>query len=157
LVFFGEGFSLRKKLGAATLASDILKSAFVVWLAQMFLETDAQAALVALAAVLGHCFPIYLKFKGGKGVATALGSVLMLSPISGAIAVAIWLVVYKLSKLSSMSALVASASIPAMMYFNVSPQVALVYILMVALIIMRHSENIERIRAGKELPATKQS
>lgn len=140
---------LGKKLGAATLASDILKAVFVVVLAELFLRDKLQASLVGFAAIVGHCYPIYLKFKGGKGVATTFGTILVISPVTALVAAVIWIIVFRISKISALSALVAAIVIPFLLYFEQGLKVAEVFLLVVVLIFIRHKSNIQRIREGK--------
>lgn len=142
---------LGRKLGAATLLCDVLKALIPSLLARIFLETELQVAAVGLSAVLGHCFPIYLQFKGGKGVATAFGAFLVMSPIAAAIAIVIWIVAFRVSKISAMGALAAAGAIPILVYFEKSWKVALVAFIISLVVILRHKENIERMRNKSEL------
>jgi glycerol-3-phosphate acyltransferase PlsY len=93
-----------KKAAALTLLFDAGKGAVIVLLARKFATEDA-AQIAGLAAILGHCFPVWLKFKGGKGVATYFGLMIALSPVVGLAAGAIWLVVAAISRYSSLAAL----------------------------------------------------
>lgn len=145
---------LGKKLGAATLASDMLKAVVCGLLARFLLQDILLASLVGLATILGHCFPIYLRFAGGKGVATVFGNLIALSPLSALISLIVWLVTYRISKVSALGALVASTLMPIEIYFLVGPKPAIVFIGVVILVFYRHKDNIARMRQGKELPAT---
>ena len=132
-----------------TLVGDIGKGAAAVLFARYVLgETAAQIA--AFAAFLGHCFPIYLSFKGGKGVATFLGTVLALSFPIGAACCLTWLASAGLLRISSASALIASASgaIWALVFGHA--EMVLLLICLAALIWWRHQENIKRILGGTE-------
>jgi len=142
---------LGRKLGAATLLSDILKAVFTTLLAAFLLSHPLQIAFIGVVTVIGHCFPIYLGFKGGKGVATALGVMFVVAPLSALVASAIWLLTFRLSKLSSLGALAASASVPFSVYVERSFGHALLFLLLVIVVVLRHRENIERLRQGKEL------
>jgi glycerol-3-phosphate acyltransferase PlsY len=142
---------LGRKLGAATLLCDVVKALLPTLLARLFLGSELDVALVGLAAVVGHCFPIYLGFKGGKGVATAFGVILILAPVSAALAIMVWILAFRLSKISAMGALCAAAVIPVAVFFERSISIALVCLAISAVVIFRHRENIERIRKGAEL------
>lgn len=144
---------LGRKLGAATLAADVLKGILPIVLGMLMGLSDYQVLWVGVVAFIGHIFPIYLKFKGGKGVATAFGVILLTSPWVGLIGLVIWLLVVRISKVSALGALVASLSIPISSFLIVPDRrFALVYLLMVAMVIYRHKENIQRLRSGKEHP-----
>ncbi|WP_306250304.1 glycerol-3-phosphate 1-O-acyltransferase PlsY [Parvularcula sp. IMCC14364] len=142
----------RKDLALATLLLDSGKGGIAVLL--MGLISGWQPlpmALAGAAAFLGHCFPVWLKFKGGKGVATFLGTLLALNSWSGLAACAIWLVTAFLTRISSLSALVAAGLTPLIMYFVIEvPVAALAAAFMAVLICYRHRDNIARIRAGTE-------
>lgn len=142
---------LGRKLGVATLLCDILKSLFPCLLARLFLKEDFQVALVGLAAVVGHCFPIYLRFKGGKGVASAFGSFLVMAPFSAVVAILVWVIAFRISKVSAMGALTAAGVIPILIYFEKSASVALVSGAISFIVIVRHRENIERLRKSADL------
>lgn len=144
---------LGRKLGAATLLSDVLKSVLCVFLAKTFGMSIFETALVGLAAVLGHCYPIYLRFRGGKGVATALGACLLITPIAAFVAVATWLFVFRMSRISALSALIAALILllAALVETQWSISVGSVYLIMVVIILIRHKDNIQRMRKGVEL------
>jgi glycerol-3-phosphate acyltransferase PlsY len=137
-----------KGLAAATLVLDGAKGFFSVWLAWRYLPEAAP--LAALGAVLGHCFPIWLKFKGGKGVATALGVCLGLAwPIGFAYA-AVWLAMMGLTRISSVGGM--SAAVAAPVAAAVTGRIELMPVLgAIALIVVwLHRANIARLRAGTE-------
>ncbi len=143
---------LGRKLGAGTLLCDIAKGMIPVFMARVLLpgETESQT-LVGLAAFLGHCFPVYLRFNGGKGVATMFGVLTILSFSSALIVFAIWAVAARLSKISSLGALSASVALPVVSHFFVSQWgVTLVMVMMSVVLIYRHKDNIRRLREGKE-------
>ena len=148
---------LGRKLGAATLLSDVLKAVGATLLAALLLNNPTQVAFVGFMTVLGHCFPIYLKFQGGKGVATAFGMAIVVAPFTALISLVIWLVTFRLSKLSSLGALVSALFMPFLVYVEKDLERALVFLLMVALIVLRHRENIDRLRKGKELSSKSSS
>ena len=138
-----------KKAAALTLLGDALKGAAAVLLARAFAAPDA-VQLAALAAFVGHCFPVWLKFRGGKGVATFLGLLLALAPLAGVIACAIWALTAKLGRMSSLAALLAAGWTPiVVMLIGRGDLFALTTVLAV-LIYLRHAANIARIRKGTE-------
>lgn len=142
-----------KKLAAAlTLLGDAAKGTVAVVLAQYFAPGNtALIALVALAVFLGHLFPLFLRFKGGKGVATALGVLLALNLWLGLAALATWLLVALVFRLSSLSALLAAAATPVYAILLTMPrEYVLVSAVLSLLLIWRHKSNIQNLLAGKE-------
>jgi glycerol-3-phosphate acyltransferase PlsY len=138
----------RKDIAAATLLLDGLKGTAAVLI---FAQFSPLAGVVAgFAAFLGHIFPVWLKFKGGKGVATFLGCLFGFAWPAGVAFCAIWLLVAKLSRYSSLSALVASAVSPLVLWALGLPAQALALAVMAAILWIKHSENIARLRAGTE-------
>ena len=134
---------------AATLILDAAKGAVAVLLARALVGPDA-AQVAALFAFLGHLYPIWLGFRGGKGVATFLGTLLALAWPVGLAACATWAVTAAVSRISSLSALVAAGLAPVwLLIFGRGQMLALVVIL-AALVILRHGANIARLRAGTE-------
>ena len=138
----------RKGLAAATLILDGLKGAVAVLLARYFLGD--QDLVVGTAAVLGHLFPVWLGFRGGKGVATGLGVLLAASWPVGLACCALWLVAAKLLKMSSAAALTAFAAAPLFALILSSADHALMALLIALLVFWRHEENIRRLLAGTE-------
>ena len=140
-----------KKAALMTLIGDALKGAVAVIVAQQMGLSDTLIALVALAVFLGHLYPIFLKFKGGKGVATAAGVLLALDPILGLAVAGTWLLVAYVSRYSSLAALIAAASAPviAVLMHGATNQTIVVGILGMALI-GKHWQNIQRLLAGQE-------
>jgi glycerol-3-phosphate acyltransferase PlsY len=139
----------RKGLAAATLLGDALKGTAAVLVLWWFLGLDA-AIVAALGAFLGHLFPIWLGFKGGKGVATFLGCLLGLKPMAALAFAVIWLGCAFVTRYSSLSALLASAATPIVLWFLGEPQMAGVFVLLAALLWWKHSDNITRLLAGTE-------
>jgi glycerol-3-phosphate acyltransferase PlsY len=138
----------RKGLAAATLLADALKgTAAVLVVAQWGPQF---AIMAALGAFLGHLFPVWLGFKGGKGVATFIGVLIGLKPLAALIFCLIWLGVAFASKYSSLSALVASAATPVVLWLLGEPGMAGVAIILVALLWWKHGQNISRLLAGTE-------
>ncbi|QFU07157.1 putative glycerol-3-phosphate acyltransferase [Rhodobacteraceae bacterium THAF1] len=139
-----------KPAALLTLICDVGKGAFAVVIARILLGDSAGIAAGA-AAFIGHCFPIYLGFKGGKGVATFLGTVLALAWPLGLITAATWLAVAAFTRISSLSALVAAAvAAPIALLLGYSWALAVALLLMAIVIFIRHAANIARIRAGTE-------
>ncbi len=132
-----------------TLILDAGKGGIAVLVARAALGEDA-AQLAGFMAFLGHCFPVFLGFKGGKGVATFLGTLLALNPLIGLGACAMWLITALISRISSLSALVAAVSSPLIAYLLGAPEAMLLCALLAALILWRHSANISRILSGTE-------
>ncbi|WP_046667739.1 glycerol-3-phosphate 1-O-acyltransferase PlsY [Neorhizobium galegae] len=138
-----------KKLAAATLLLDALKAtvaALVAW----YLFGKEAGLLAGFAAFMGHLFPVWLGFKGGKGVATYIGTLLGVAPWMVLVFAAIWLGVARVSKYSSLSALVATLVIPVVLWFLNEPKIALVLAVMTAISWWKHEENIKRLIAGTE-------
>jgi glycerol-3-phosphate acyltransferase PlsY len=138
----------RRGLAAATLILDGLKGAVAVLLARYFLGD--QDLVVGTAAVLGHLFPVWLGFRGGKGVATGLGVLLAASWPVGLACCAIWLVAAKFLKMSSAAALTAFAAAPLFALVMSSADHALMALLIAVLVFWRHEANIRRLLAGTE-------
>jgi acyl phosphate:glycerol-3-phosphate acyltransferase len=139
----------RKALAAATLAADMLKGTAAVLIANWLAGADA-ALIAGLGAVLGHVFPVWLRFKGGKGVATYIGVLIAVSwPVAAAFG-AIWAAVAALSRYSSLSALVASALTPAMLWFFAGVKAVLLFAALTVLVWAMHRANIARLLAGTE-------
>ncbi|QMT30617.1 glycerol-3-phosphate 1-O-acyltransferase PlsY [Alysiella filiformis] len=143
----------RKDAAALTLLGDALKGLLAVLLARLVSDNDTTVAFAAIAVVLGHMYPLFFDFKGGKGVATALGVILGLSFWTTVWTLAIWLVVAFKFKKSSLAALVAAACAP-FIFFIVQPhhpQWGWSLMLISALVLYRHKDNIKRLREGNEL------
>ena len=138
----------RKGLAAATLLADALKGTAAVLVAAQWGPQFATVA--ALGAFLGHLFPVWLGFKGGKGVATFIGVLIGLKPLAALIFCVIWLGVAFASKYSSLSALVASAASPIVLWLLGEPGMAGIAVVLVALLWWKHGQNISRLLAGSE-------
>ncbi|KQP33049.1 glycerol-3-phosphate acyltransferase [Methylobacterium sp. Leaf100] len=138
----------RKGLAAATLLGDALKGTAAVLIGLQFNLEPALAA--GLGAFLGHLFPVWLGFKGGKGVATFLGVLLALSPVALAAFAAIWLGLAFGLRYSSLAALAASAATPVVLWVLGQPGVAWLFLLLAALLWWKHAPNIRRLLAGTE-------
>ena len=146
------------KWGILTLVGDMLKGMLVVWIGQRVFAGEGNQgvffiALMALAVFLGHIFPIFLHFKGGKGVATALGIFLLLGPKAILLAVPIFVLVVFLGKYVSLGSIVAAGSFPVVMYFfHYNRYVVFLSIVIAAAIILKHKANILRLIKGEEKP-----
>ncbi|MBN9582663.1 MAG: glycerol-3-phosphate 1-O-acyltransferase PlsY [Afipia sp.] len=138
-----------KGLAAATLLLDMLKGTAAVIIAGAFGGPTA-AMLAAVAAFLGHLFPVWLKFKGGKGVATYIGVLLGLYWPAALTFCAIWLAVAFASRYSSLAALVASALIPPLLLWAQHLELAVVFAILSALLWIKHRANIKRLMKGTE-------
>jgi glycerol-3-phosphate acyltransferase PlsY len=128
---------------------DGAKGAIAVLLARALAGEDA-AQIAALTAFLGHCFPIWLGFKGGKGVATFLGLMLALAWPVGVLACATWLATALISRISSLSALVAAAWSPLISLMVGQGQIFFLTLILTSLIIIRHRANLARLKDGTE-------
>lgn len=111
---------------------------------------DLASVIAGTFGVLGHNFPIWLKFKGGKGVASAFGFILMTQPLVALVALGIWLIMAFTFRYSSLSALTAAAAMPVIAYFMCPPIYAVFYSALAVLIIVRHHANIARLLKGQE-------
>jgi acyl phosphate:glycerol-3-phosphate acyltransferase len=139
----------KRGLAAATLLLDAAKGGAAVLLAGALLGRDA-AALAAIAAVLGHCFPVWLSFKGGKGVATGLGAIAALDWRIGVLACLVWLAVAAISRISSAGALAAFLATPVAAALLPGSPSWVAPLAIAAIVWVRHRGNIERLLAGTE-------
>lgn len=139
----------RKDLALATLLLDAGKGAVAVLVTRYFVSADL-AAIAGTAAFIGHCFPVYLRFNGGKGVATFLGTIVAVDPVLGITALGAWVIAALLFRISSLAALIASAAAPLFAYYFISGDSWMAMAFMTAVIFFRHKDNIGRIAAGTE-------
>ena len=137
-----------RKLAALTLLFDLLKGTVAVIVSGYF-GPDC-AILSGFGAFLGHCFPVWLKFKGGKGVATYIGVLLGLSLKVTLIFGAVWLLIFGISRYSSLAALLASLSAPVALYYFGHIQWAELFLVLTIILWIRHRENIGRLLRGTE-------
>lgn len=146
----------RKGVAAATLLGDALKGTFAIFLSQWIAafiapEFMTGAAIAsALGAFLGHLYPVWLRFKGGKGVATFLGCLLGLNFYAALVFAIVWLFVAFVSRYSSLAALIASVVSALSIFYFGTAEMAVAALLMVALSWWKHKENIQRLLNGKE-------
>lgn len=139
----------RKGVAALTLLSDMLKGTFAVYVCGRLFSSELQG-LSAIVVVVGHIFPVWLKLKGGKGVATYLGATLAISPVAAVIFAAVWLITAALLRYSSLSALLASAVTPFVIGYEMNVRVGLVFLILTGLVFWKHSANIKRLLSGTE-------
>ncbi len=142
--------ALAKKLGAATLALDAIKGMFVLVFAILLQMPESTLWAIAVLAVIGHCFSIYLWFEGGKGVATGLGVLVLMLPMETGIALIVWFIMAKALKISSLSSLIALVSL-VIASFVIHPEMPHAPVLIIAFIIIyKHIPNIIRLVQGEE-------
>jgi len=141
-----------KKAAVMTLLADCLKGLLPVLAVKFMSNDDAITGLTGAAAILGHNYPIYLVFKGGKGVATSFGVVLAVAPWIGVVCLIAWLVAARIWRYSSLSALIAFALFPIITFsaYPGSRPIGLLSIFVFGMIYYRHRENIKRLLAGTE-------
>ncbi len=138
-----------KKAAALTLLFDAGKGAVAVLLARAFSGEDA-VQIAALAAFLGHCFPVWLGFKGGKGVATHLGMMWALAWPIGLVCCLTWLLIAAIFRFSSLAALLATGFAPAFAIFLGQGELVVLLLVLAVLVYIRHADNITRLRNGTE-------
>jgi glycerol-3-phosphate acyltransferase PlsY len=140
-----------KKAAIITLLLDVLKGLIPVLLAKIWLVSHLALGAVALAAFLGHLYPVFFKFKGGKGVATGFGALTGLSWLAGLSMLATWLAMAAIFRYSSLSALSAAALSPLYIWlFTASPAYTAFTAVLAVLLIWRHRSNIRNLLAGRE-------
>ena len=139
----------RKGLAAATLICDALKGTIAVLIAGHYGGPDA-AMLAALGAFLGHLFPVWLGFKGGKGVAVYIGVLIGLFWPAAVLFCVLWIATAAISRYSSLSALVASFVTPIFLWWFGHPTLASLFVVLTLLLFYMHRENIKRLQAGTE-------
>ena len=140
----------RKSLALATLAADILKG-FLPTLAAVYGFGPDIAVVTGLGTVVGHCFPVWLRFKGGKGVATATGVILAITPLAFPFLLLVFAMVLKATRFVSLASILAAAAAPVIAWFLLhQPQPAELYVILAIIIIAKHHENIGRLIAGRE-------
>ncbi len=141
------------KAGVAVTLIDVGKGALPVWLMTRFNPESGWIAAAMLAAVLGHCYPVWLKFRGGKGVATGFGAFLVIAPLSALAVLPLWFLVLAISRWVALASMVASACFPLVLKLIDSPDVVTLVAVSAAavLIIFRHSSNIRNMLSGEEV------
>ena len=138
-----------KALGAATLLLDALKATAAILLARALFDTPGTFA--AAGALIGHLYPVWLKFRGGKGVATLLGILIALLPIAAAIFAAVWIATFLLTRYSSVAGMVAAVSAPVSAALLGEHFLFPMLVGFALLVIWKHRTNLVRLRAGTEV------
>lgn len=137
--------------GAVVAALDVAKGAASVWLAGRLSGEPAAPAVAGLAAIIGHIYPVWLRFRGGKGVATACGAFAVLAPAAAMPALAVFVAVVWLTKYVSLGSMLASVALPPLAYaLGSSGSVVAVAAAAAAIIVFRHRSNLARLRAHTE-------
>ncbi|MEB8534652.1 glycerol-3-phosphate 1-O-acyltransferase PlsY [Acidithiobacillus ferriphilus] len=145
-----------RKAALLTLLGDLIKGVVPIVIARLLGLEDWALAAVALATFLGHLYPVFFGFRGGKGVATALGILLALLPVLGLSVLGLWILVFAVTRVSSMAALLAAIG-AVLIVFAVSSETSMRVLIMVLvpLILWRHRSNIRRLLDGSESPFKK--
>src|SRR3990170_3767213 len=146
------GRAAGKAAGIITLVGDVLKGFLIILLAfYIFGNSPKEISIAGIAVFLGHLFPVFLKFKGGKGVATTLGVFLAIGPFQAILALILFIIIVAIFKYVSVASMIASVSIPLLLNLSpaTSPYIPLAVIISV-LIILKHSDNIKRLIQGTE-------
>jgi glycerol-3-phosphate acyltransferase PlsY len=140
-----------KKAAFFTLVGDFLKGLIPVLVAQFLGADSFIIAMTAFAAFIGHCFPIFFDFKGGKGVATAIAATVAFDWVSGAVVIGVWLLFAKVFKISSLAAIISFGLLPVVVYWRFqSLAVTAVFVVLSLVLIWRHRGNIQRMMSGTE-------
>ena len=134
-----------------TLLGDMLKATILLLIAKFYGASDSLIVLMALAVLLGHVYPIYYQFKGGKGVATALGILLGISPVLALSVFIIWIIIFFIWKFSSLAAIGATLSSPIIaLWIGLSNQLIFLMCILSLIILVRHKSNIKNLLNGTE-------
>ncbi|WP_291523203.1 glycerol-3-phosphate 1-O-acyltransferase PlsY [Acidithiobacillus sp.] len=140
-----------KKAALLTLLGDLIKGVIPIVIARLLGLEDWALAAVALATFLGHLYPVFFGFRGGKGVATALGILLALLPVLGLSILGMWILVFAVTRVSSMAALLAAVSaVPIVFAVSSATSMRVLIMVLVLLILWRHRSNIRRLLDGSE-------
>ncbi|HSO22408.1 MAG TPA: glycerol-3-phosphate 1-O-acyltransferase PlsY [Chondromyces sp.] len=140
------------RIGITVTLIDVVKGVLAVWLMRLYNPESGWVAAAVLAAVLGHCYPVWLKFRGGKGVATGFGAFLVIAPLSALAALGLWFVVLTIARWVSLASMVASAAFPLLLKLIDRPDLRTLAAVSVAavVIVLRHVSNMRKIVAGEE-------
>jgi glycerol-3-phosphate acyltransferase PlsY len=133
-----------------TLIGDMAKGVVAVLLARYFEVGAWNEGMVGIAAVVGHNYSIFLKFRGGKGVATSLGVLLVYAPLAGLATVAVWLLAVLVTRISSLGAIISFCSLPLSMYYLDAKEKLPISFIISIILLMRHKDNIYRLIRGTE-------
>jgi acyl phosphate:glycerol-3-phosphate acyltransferase len=139
-----------KRAAAITMLGDVLKGTIPVLLARFFQVEGFALALVGLAAFLGHLYPIFFKFKGGKGAATGFGVLIALAPYVSLLAIVTWLIIAIIFRYFSLAAVVTAILVPIYILIYSQTTYLIPVIVMMLLIIWKHGDNIQRLLKGTE-------
>jgi acyl phosphate:glycerol-3-phosphate acyltransferase len=140
-----------KKLAATVLIIDVIKGVLPVVIACLLGLDQTWMAATAFFAFFGHLYPVFFDFKGGKGVATALGGFLALSPLMAGAALLTWIVIFAISRISSLSAITAAAMTPVYSLWLIdSINARWIVLMMAVMLLLRHKSNIQRLFSGEE-------
>ena len=140
-----------KKAAAITLLGDMLKGLLAVLLARLISDNPLDPALAGLAAFLGHLYPVFFHFRGGKGVATYFGALLGINWMAGLVALVCWLLIARVFKISSLAALLTAVVVPAALWWLQSHNlIVAIAVFMSVLLIWRHRSNIHKLISGDE-------
>ena len=143
---------LGKKAGLITLAGDVLKGWGMVFLSSLFFEKSILIALAGLSVFLGHLFSIFLKFKGGKGVATGLGVFSFVMPLPALLSVGIFALTLRVSGYVSLSSILAAISLPILgIFFRMPLPYIYLAVIVVLFTMQKHNDNIARLIIGEEV------
>jgi glycerol-3-phosphate acyltransferase PlsY len=134
-----------------TLLGDMLKATILLLIAKFYGVSDSLIVLISIAVMLGHVYPIYYQFKGGKGVATALGILLGISPVLALLVFIIWIIIFFIWKFSSLAAIGATLSSPIIaLWIGLSNQLVFLMCILSLIILVRHKPNIKNLLNGTE-------
>jgi glycerol-3-phosphate acyltransferase PlsY len=139
-----------KKAAAFTFTGDALKGIIAVLIGHFMNQNEAFLCWIGLAAVIGHIFPIFFKFKGGKGVATAIGASIAIEPILGICIMLTWFVIAMVFRYSSLAAIIAFLASPAFAGYFLGQDTIAPFAIIAVLIIIKHKQNIKRLLNGTE-------
>jgi len=139
-----------KKLAALVMLGDVLKGVLPVFIAKLVLPHGLSLSLIACAAILGHIYPVFFRFQGGKGVATLLGAIIALAWPVGLAVIATWLIIALIFRFSSLASLVSVILLPVYLYWWSDPHYVLPLIVIALIIIYRHRANIKRLIKKEE-------
>lgn len=140
-----------KIIAIFTLLMDGLKGFAAIYIAKKIGFSYQEMSNCGLLCIIGHMFPIWLKFKGGKGVATTIAAVLTLTPFIGLMIVLIWLITFNYTRISSIASLIAAILLPIIATFmDYSLHLVVIYLMISLLILLKHVSNIKRLFSGKE-------
>ncbi len=139
-------------VGAVVTVLDVLKGAVPMWLMSVLNPASGWMAAVLVAVVVGHCYPVWLKFRGGRGVASAFGAYLVLAPWAAVLALVVWVVVLVVSRRVSFASVAATAVFPVLMalMYHPSPTILAAVSAVSILVVFRHRSNIRRLIDGTE-------